>query len=79
MVNLPPVQFRQAGLPQVVADTLARTGLAPERLEIEVTEGVLIDDTARGKRSVRVAGARCTRFARRFRHRLFQPELSELL
>jgi diguanylate cyclase (GGDEF)-like protein/PAS domain S-box-containing protein len=46
-VNLSPVQFRQAGLPQMVADTLARTGLAPGRLEIEVTEGVLIDDTVR--------------------------------
>lgn len=46
-VNLSPVQFRQAGLPQMVADTLARAGLAPGRLEIEVTESVLIDDTVR--------------------------------
>lgn len=46
-VNLSPVQFRQAGLPQAVADTLARTGLAPGRLDIEVTEGVLIDDAGR--------------------------------
>ena len=46
-VNLSPVQFRQAGLAQAVACTLARTGLAPERLEIEVTESVLIDDRAR--------------------------------
>lgn len=46
-VNLSPVQFRDAGLVHEMADTLARTGLTPGRLEVEVTEGVLIDDAAR--------------------------------
>lgn len=43
-VNLSPVQFTDAGLPERISEVLAETGLAPERLEIEVTEGVLIDD-----------------------------------
>jgi len=46
-VNLSPAQFRQADLPKVIAEILGRTGLAPERLELEVTEGLLIDDTDR--------------------------------
>jgi diguanylate cyclase (GGDEF)-like protein/PAS domain S-box-containing protein len=43
-VNLSPVQFRQVDLPQRIAEILARTGLDPRRLELEVTEGVLIDE-----------------------------------
>lgn len=42
-VNLSPVQFRQHDLPQQIGNVLADTGLSPDRLEIEVTEGVLID------------------------------------
>jgi diguanylate cyclase (GGDEF)-like protein len=43
-VNLSPVQFRRGDLPAVVAGVLAETGLSPERLELEITEGVLMDD-----------------------------------
>lgn len=43
-VNISPVQFRDAGLPTLIAEVLARTGLDPARLELEVTEGVLISD-----------------------------------
>ncbi len=43
-VNLSPRQFRHADLPDYVFDMLRRTGLPPDRLELEVTEGVLIDD-----------------------------------
>ena len=46
-VNLSPAQFRQPDLTAVILDTLARTGLPPARLEVEITEGVLIDDPAR--------------------------------
>ena len=45
-VNISAVQFRDERLPQIVADTLARTGLPAQRLELEVTESVLIGDTA---------------------------------
>lgn len=44
-VNLSPLQFRQPDLPDQVADVLARTGLLAERLELEVTEGLLLDDS----------------------------------
>ncbi len=43
-VNLSPVQFRSSTLVSIVADVLAETGLAPHRLELEVTEGVLLAD-----------------------------------
>ncbi len=46
-VNLSPVQFRHGDLPALVHNVLLETGLAPGRLEIEITEGVLIDDFTR--------------------------------
>ena len=44
-VNLSPMQFRQPDLPRRVADILAHSGLIPHRLDLEVTEGMLLDDT----------------------------------
>ena len=44
-VNLSPLQFRQPDLPQWIAEILHRTGLAAERLDLEVTEGVLLDES----------------------------------
>jgi EAL domain-containing protein (putative c-di-GMP-specific phosphodiesterase class I) len=41
------VQFQCSDLVQVVGLILRETGLAPERLELEITEGVLINDPAR--------------------------------
>ena len=46
-VNLSPVQFQHGDLAQEVEDTLKETGLAPERLELEITEGVLLSDKDR--------------------------------
>jgi diguanylate cyclase (GGDEF)-like protein/PAS domain S-box-containing protein len=43
-VNLSPVQFRAAGLERIVAGALADHDLDPHRLEIEVTESVLLVD-----------------------------------
>lgn len=43
-VNVSPVQFRYDRLVPLVADVLARTHLAPHRLELEITESVLVDD-----------------------------------
>ncbi|GGK55241.1 EAL domain-containing protein [Salinarimonas ramus] len=43
-VNISPVQLRRSGLVERVRDVLEASGLAPERLEIEVTESVLMDD-----------------------------------
>lgn len=45
-VNLSPVQFREGkDIVGVVAGVLARTGLEPRRLHIEITESVIIEDT----------------------------------
>jgi EAL domain-containing protein (putative c-di-GMP-specific phosphodiesterase class I) len=43
-VNLSPRQFRQPDLVEQVAAVLARTGLGADRLCVEVTEGVMVDD-----------------------------------
>ncbi|HEX8307614.1 MAG TPA: EAL domain-containing protein [Allosphingosinicella sp.] len=46
-VNLSPVQFTQGDLAAEVEAILAETGLDPARLELEVTEGLLIKDAER--------------------------------
>jgi diguanylate cyclase (GGDEF)-like protein len=43
-VNLSPVQFRNRGLVQSVSRALKASGLAPNRLELEITESVLLQD-----------------------------------
>ena len=45
-VNLSPVQFRSPVLAQMIIATLAETGLNPRRLELEVTEAVLVQEAA---------------------------------
>jgi EAL domain-containing protein (putative c-di-GMP-specific phosphodiesterase class I) len=47
-VNLSPLQFRHGDLPGLVHAVLLETGLSPGRLELEITESVLIDDFSRG-------------------------------
>jgi diguanylate cyclase (GGDEF)-like protein len=44
-VNLSPVQFRNPGLAGLVRGALERSGLAPDRLELEITERTLMEDT----------------------------------
>jgi diguanylate cyclase (GGDEF)-like protein/PAS domain S-box-containing protein len=46
-INLSPVQFKHGDLPALVHEILLETGLAPARLEVEITEGVLIGDFSR--------------------------------
>ncbi len=43
-VNVSPVQFRQRGFVDTVKAILDATGLDPNRLDLELTEGVLIQD-----------------------------------
>ncbi|TXM65969.1 EAL domain-containing protein [Methylobacterium sp. WL69] len=45
-VNLSPIQFRDRGLPGMVGRALAEAGLAPDRLELEITETVLLAENA---------------------------------
>jgi diguanylate cyclase (GGDEF)-like protein len=44
-VNLSPAQFRDGDIAETVANVLKETGLPPERLELEITESLLINDT----------------------------------
>jgi diguanylate cyclase (GGDEF)-like protein len=44
-VNLSPVQFRGTGLVQTVVSALASSGLPPRRLELEITESTLLQDS----------------------------------
>lgn len=44
-VNISPVQFASQSLPSLVASALAYSGLAANRLELEITEGALLNDT----------------------------------
>ncbi len=46
-VNISPRQFQQGNLPEVVLSALLRANLSPSLLELEITEGVLIDDFSR--------------------------------
>jgi len=52
-VNLSPVQFRHGDLARLVHTVLLETGLAPGRLELEITEGVLISDSSRALSTLR--------------------------
>jgi diguanylate cyclase (GGDEF)-like protein len=44
-VNVSPVQFRRPGFVELVQHALQHAGLAPQRLELEITEGVLLTET----------------------------------
>ena len=44
-VNLSPAQFREGDVAALVAGVLKETGLSPDRLELEITENLLINDT----------------------------------
>ncbi len=44
-VNLSPIQFKSSELVSMVALALADSGLAAERLELEITESVLLDNS----------------------------------
>jgi diguanylate cyclase (GGDEF)-like protein len=60
-VNLSPAQFRRGALVQTVAGILAETGLSPGRLELEITEGVLLqrtEETLETLRRLRATGVR---------------------
>lgn len=46
-VNLSPLEFQSDELPELVEAVLGETGLDPERLELEITEGVMVTDAVR--------------------------------
>nr|WP_314487349.1 EAL domain-containing protein [uncultured Pseudomonas sp.] len=56
-VNLSPVQFRDVNLPNVVALALADSGLAAARLELEITESVLLGNSEENLQTLRALKA----------------------
>lgn len=49
-VNVSPTQFANPAFPTLVAQVLAQTGLAPQRLELEITEGVFMAEGSNAER-----------------------------
>jgi len=52
-VNLSPVQFAESNIVEWASFALADSGLPAERLEFEITEGVLLEETERNLNSLR--------------------------
>jgi diguanylate cyclase (GGDEF)-like protein/PAS domain S-box-containing protein len=52
-VNVSAAQFRRENLDAQVRNALRESGLEPSSLELEITEGVLIEDIARAKNTMR--------------------------
>ena len=60
-VNVSPVQFRSSTLNSIVLQGLSRSGLEPQRLELEITESLFIDNveaTLASLHSLRALGVR---------------------
>ncbi len=60
-INLSPLQVQKVTLPLTLAKVLEETGLWPHRLELEVTESVLLHDKAENRQTLtnlRAMGAR---------------------
>ncbi|WP_193227566.1 sensor domain-containing protein [Aureimonas psammosilenae] len=51
-VNVSPVQFRDDRFCDVVASALAEAGMEGSRLELEITEGVLMEDAERARHMI---------------------------
>ena len=52
-VNLSSIEFTRCNVPQLVREALAESGLAASRLEIEITETTLLQDTAKSRAALR--------------------------
>ena len=52
-VNVSAVQLENDDMPQLVLNTLVRTGLTPQRLELEITETALMRDMRRALNNLR--------------------------
>ena len=52
-VNLSPIQFSRSNVPALIRKTLAATHLPAERLQIEITESTLLQDTQKTRAALR--------------------------
>ncbi|AZO82148.1 MULTISPECIES: EAL domain-containing protein [unclassified Bosea (in: a-proteobacteria)] len=62
-VNLSPSQLQGSDLQDTVAALLDQTGLAPDLLELEVTEDILIEDAEKAQKTFREIRARGVKIA----------------
>jgi diguanylate cyclase len=62
-VNLSVVQFKHGQLPQVVQRALTQAGLPPDALELELTESLLLGDTAIIQQQLNALGTQGVTFA----------------
>jgi diguanylate cyclase (GGDEF)-like protein len=62
-VNVSAVQFRRTALERIVQAVLDETGLAASRLELEITEGVLIENVGRAVQTLKELKALGVRLA----------------
>ena len=79
-VNLSPAQFLAGSISDIVAAALKEAGLAAHRLELEITETLLLGNSEAIMAELADAQGNGRRNRDgRFRHRLFEPELSVAL
>jgi EAL domain-containing protein (putative c-di-GMP-specific phosphodiesterase class I) len=78
-VNLSPAQFLTGSVTGVVAAALKETGLAAHRLELEITETLLLGNTQAILGAAGSQGDGRGNRDGRFRDRLFEPQLSVAL
>jgi diguanylate cyclase (GGDEF)-like protein len=60
-VNLSPMQFKRGSVVEMVSNVLVATGFPADRLELEITESLLLEDSVRSSfalRELRALGAR---------------------
>ena len=76
-VNVSPRQFANEKLPATILSAVSAAGIRPEQLELEITEGVFLDESSRKSGDVpEIETHRGAAGARRFRDRLFGAWLS---
>jgi diguanylate cyclase (GGDEF)-like protein len=62
-VNVSPIQFRHNAFPAAVERVLRETGMDPSRLELELTEGVVVKDADQAENAIIELRARGVRLA----------------
>ena len=75
-LNLSARQFYQRDLDVVMLHIVSDTGIDPSLIELEITESMLMNPS-RPPASCTTSRMPACAFGRRFRHRIFQPQLLE--
>ncbi|UUZ57529.1 hypothetical protein LP419_35235 [Massilia sp. H-1] len=78
-VNVSATEFRSRTFLDGVRAVLAETGVPPSAIELELTESVLMQDATSSQATLRAQGTGHRAQRGRFRHRLFEPQLSQTI